>query len=84
MKEEESKMVRKDIISLSNEELYDEVEKVLIKTAEDMSLNDLKDHFIEERMDYYMNHADEDEIDIILTDYFEYLEMKEKRNGISN
>ena len=71
MKEEESKMVRKDIISLSNEELYDEVEKVLIKTAEDMSLNDLKDHFIEERMDYYMNHADEDEIDIILTDYNE-------------
>ncbi len=64
-------MVRKDIISLSNEELYDEVEKVLIKTAEDMSLNDLKDHFIEERMDYYMNHADEDEIDIILTDYNE-------------
>ena len=71
MKEEESKMVRKDIISLSNEELYDEVKKVLIKTAEDMSLNDLKDHFIEERMDYYMNHADEDEIDIILTDYNE-------------
>ena len=71
MKEEESKMVRKDIISLSNEELYDEVEKVLIKTAEDMSLDDLKDHFIEERMDYYMNHADEDEIDIILTDYNE-------------
>tara|TARA_R100000008_G_C3504027_1_gene125179 strand:+ start:461 stop:679 length:219 start_codon:yes stop_codon:yes gene_type:complete len=68
---EKSKMVRKDIISLSNEELYDEVEKVLIKTAEDMSLNDLKDHFIEERMDYYMNHADEDEIDIILTDYNE-------------
>ena len=59
-------MAKKDFISLSNEELYDEVEKVLIKTAEDMSLNDLKDHFIEERMDYYMNHADEDELDIIL------------------
>jgi len=66
MKEEKSKMAKKDFISLSNEELYDEVEKVLIKTAEDMSLNDLKDHFIEERMDYYMNHADEDELDIIL------------------
>lgn len=31
MKEEKSKMAKKDFISLSNEELYDEVEKVLIK-----------------------------------------------------
>ena len=59
-------IVRKDINNLNDGELYDEVEKVLIKTAEDMSLDDLKDHFIEERMDYYMNHADEDEINIIL------------------
>jgi hypothetical protein len=56
----------KDFISLSKEELYNEVEKVVIKTVEDMSLDDLKDHFIEEQMDYYMNHADGDELNIIL------------------
>ena len=59
-------MARKDINNLNDGELIDEVEKVLIKAAEDMSLDDLKDHFILERLDYYMNHADEDEINIIL------------------
>ena len=59
-------IVRKDINNLNDGELYDEVKKVLIKAAEDMSLDDLIDHFIEERMDYYMNHADENEINIIL------------------
>ena len=59
-------MARKDINSLNDGEIYDEVKKVLIKAAEDMSLDDLIDHFIEERMDYYMNHADENEINIIL------------------
>lgn len=59
-------MARKDINNLNDGELIDEVEKVLIKAAEDMSLDDLKDHFILERLDYYMNHADEDEIIDIL------------------
>tara|TARA_R100001244_G_C5082886_1_gene114392 strand:+ start:277 stop:465 length:189 start_codon:yes stop_codon:yes gene_type:complete len=59
-------MARKDISSLNDGEIYDEVKKVLIKAVEDMPLDDLIDHFIEERMDYYMNHADEDEINIIL------------------
>ena len=59
-------MARKDINNLNDGELIDEVEKVLIKAAEDMSLDDLKDHFILERLDYYMNHADKDEINIIL------------------
>ena len=59
-------MARKDINNLNDGELIDKVEKVLIKAAEDMSLDDLKDHFILERLDYYMNHADEDEIIDIL------------------
>jgi hypothetical protein len=68
---EESKMVRKDIISynssnLTDGELYPIIEKAVIKEVKDMSLKDLKNYFITERIDYYMNHADEDELDIIL------------------
>lgn len=59
-------MARKDINSLNDGEIYDEVKKVLIKAVEDMPLDDLMNRFIEERMDYYMNYADEDEINIIL------------------
>jgi len=59
-------MARKDISSLNDGEIYDEVKKVLIKAAEDMPLDDLMNRFVEERMDYYMNYADEDEINIIL------------------
>ena len=59
-------MSRKDINSLNDGEIYDEVKKVLIKAVEDMPLDDLMNRFIEERMDYYMNYADEDEINIIL------------------
>tara|TARA_R100001129_G_scaffold115091_1_gene79501 strand:- start:675 stop:884 length:210 start_codon:yes stop_codon:yes gene_type:complete len=64
-------MVRKDIISynssnLTDGELYPIVEKAVIKEVKDMSLKDLRRHFITERIDYYMNHADEDELDIIL------------------
>ena len=61
MKEEESKMVRK-----WEEKFYPIIEKAVIKEVKDMSLKDLRNHLITERIDYYMNHADEDELDIIL------------------
>ena len=62
MKEEESKMVRK-----WEEKFYPIIEKAVIKEVKDMSLKDLRNHLITERIDYYMNHADEDELDEILT-----------------
>lgn len=61
MKEEESKMVRK-----WEEKFYPIIEKAVIKEVKDMSIKDLRNHLITERIDYYMNHADEDELDIIL------------------
>ena len=49
------------------EKFYPIIEKAVIKEVKDMSLKDLRNHLITERIDYYMNHADEDELDEILT-----------------
>ena len=61
----------KDTISynssnLTDEELYSLVEKAVEKKVNNMSVKDLRMKLVNEWMDYYLNYADDYELDIIL------------------
>jgi len=48
---------------MARKELYPAIEKAVIEKVKGMSLNDLRNHLITETINYYMYHADKDEIE---------------------